>query len=44
MVCCVSSMWMTQFFAGPDEKQIAQEIIGLGVSKFEMQHKFQLRD
>jgi hypothetical protein len=32
------------FFAGPDEKQIAQEIIGLGVSKFETQHKFQLRN
>jgi hypothetical protein len=31
-------------FSGPDENQIAQEIIGLRVSKFETQHKFQLRD
>jgi hypothetical protein len=31
-------------FARPDEDQIAQEIVGFGVSKFETQHKFQLRD
>jgi hypothetical protein len=31
-------------FTGPDEDQLAQEIIGLGVSKFETQHNFQLCD
>jgi hypothetical protein len=39
-------MWMTQYtiFAGPDEDQIVQKIIGVGVSQFETQHKCQLRD
>jgi hypothetical protein len=31
-------------FAGPNADQIAREIKGLGVSKYEAQHKFQLRD
>jgi hypothetical protein len=31
-------------FAGPDELKIAEEIAGLGISKYETQHSFQLRD
>jgi hypothetical protein len=30
--------------AGPDASKIAEEIAGLGVSKYETQHSFQLRD
>jgi hypothetical protein len=31
-------------FAGPNADQISREIEGLGVNKYETQHKFQLRD
>jgi hypothetical protein len=31
-------------FAGPYKVKIAEEIAGLGVSKYETQHSFQLRD
>jgi hypothetical protein len=31
-------------FAGPDASKIAEEFTGLGVSKYETQHSFQLRD
>jgi hypothetical protein len=31
-------------FAGPDAAKIQDEINSLGVSKFEEQHKFELRD